>query len=618
MDKVNSEIVKLTERISKDPKSKLFVPLAEEYKKAGDIEMAIHVLSDGLKNNPTYVTARSVLGRLLYESGDLVGAQKEFEEVVKAIPDNLLAQRKLGELYSLQFNHIEALKHYKIALALNPGDKFFAALVSKLEESIGTKTNPEREMEPVSPVLGTAEGPEWSETPVNSMNTASALQAFAVIAEEQQLSKDVPPLKPESLIRSLESGEEKTSEIIKSAETSVGQEQASESAYQELPLSPIPENKNLLAETEQTPVSFAAPPEMEVPEEVLSVEPIEEVGPFEAPFFAGEPSPRESVPENLTWDRETSETDISIFDHELPEEKLGLFGVQESAIPVASETVVQPFEIVAATSPETVLLEKPAADESDDFTTDTLAELYIAQGFFEKAIDIYERMMADRPENLGLKEKLERVRAMASVNPPEQYASEVMESLESLEEKIEPGIFEKPNEFIIMQEETEKPEESPAAETPVEILESKVLIGEKESSPLEAVEKNSLPLSLETERQAEPEESVLAPLIKSESKTASIFDDAKEYKLGAETEEFSQAVAEMPASGIVASSRDRKSVKTNEASVDFEPREYIPSDGLPREASEGKVRLTPLQSITARKETIDRLENWLKNIKKER
>ncbi len=96
MDKDTSEIVKLTERISKDPKSKLFVPLAEEYKKIGDIEMAIHVLSEGLKNNPAYVTARSLLGRLLYENGDLVAAQREFEEVVKAIPDNLLAQRKLG------------------------------------------------------------------------------------------------------------------------------------------------------------------------------------------------------------------------------------------------------------------------------------------------------------------------------------------------------------------------------------------------------------------------------------------------------------------------------------------------------------------------------------------
>ena len=85
MNKETSEIAKLTERISKEPKSKLFVPLAEEYKKTGDIEMAIFVLLEGLKINPGYVTARSVLGKLLLEKGDLAGSQKEFEEVVHAI-----------------------------------------------------------------------------------------------------------------------------------------------------------------------------------------------------------------------------------------------------------------------------------------------------------------------------------------------------------------------------------------------------------------------------------------------------------------------------------------------------------------------------------------------------
>ncbi|HET6363683.1 MAG TPA: hypothetical protein VFG02_01405, partial [Nitrospirota bacterium] len=78
MDKDNPEIAKLVERISKDPKSKLFVPLAEEYKKVGDIEKSIHVLMEGLKNNPGYVTARSFLGRLLFDKGDMAGAQREF------------------------------------------------------------------------------------------------------------------------------------------------------------------------------------------------------------------------------------------------------------------------------------------------------------------------------------------------------------------------------------------------------------------------------------------------------------------------------------------------------------------------------------------------------------
>src|SRR5512143_698 len=133
MDKEISEIAKLTGRITKDPKSKLFVPLAEEYKKAGDIDMAIHVLMEGLKRNPEYVIARSSLGKLLIAKGDLAGALKEFEDVVKSSPDNLMAQKKLGDLLILQNSPHDALPHYKIALTLNPDDKELASLMSDIE-----------------------------------------------------------------------------------------------------------------------------------------------------------------------------------------------------------------------------------------------------------------------------------------------------------------------------------------------------------------------------------------------------------------------------------------------------------------------------------------------------
>src|SRR5512137_243131 len=132
MEKGTSEIAKLTERIAKDPKSKLFVPLAEEYKKIGNIDMAIQVLKEGLKTSPGYVTARSFLGRLLLDRGDIAGAQKELEEVIKAIPDNLLAQRKLGDIYVLQGRGSDAQQRYKAAHALNPADKELPSLIADL------------------------------------------------------------------------------------------------------------------------------------------------------------------------------------------------------------------------------------------------------------------------------------------------------------------------------------------------------------------------------------------------------------------------------------------------------------------------------------------------------
>jgi len=622
MNKDTSEIVKLTERISKDPKSKLFVPLAEEYKKIGDIEMAIHVLSEGLKNNPVYVTARSLLGRLLYENGDLVAAQKEFEEVVKAIPDNLLAQTKLGELYSLQNHHTEALKHYRIALALNSSDKSLAALVSKLEESVGAETKPEWEKGPVPTIPGSAKEPEGLVTPDKSASTASVPLATSTVEEQQQPPKEhTPPLKEEPQIQTPQPAEEKTAEIKESADILKVQGQISESADNTTPLSPMPEKQNMFAEPEQAPESFIVPSEMEEPEEVLVVEPIDEEPSPEEPSSAEEPHAGERVPEIISSDKETSSVaDISIADHERPKEEPVPFGEQEEAALVAPESPRQPFEVLTARNSETELNVKLAADESDDFTTDTLAELYIAQGFYEKAIDIYERMMADRPDSMGLKAKLERVRAMASENPPEEYASAVMESIEALETKKETSALEEQKkEYTNWQEETIKQEEAPAAESLGEITKSNMLTSDKESPPPEAIEKDSVLLALKKEV---PEEGITVAPIGAESKATSILDDildeSKENKPEAVTEEHAQAVTEAPSGDIFASSLARESSKTTEASLDFEPREYIPPDASPRVTKDEKVHLTPRQSITSRKETIDRLENWLKNIKKER
>jgi len=614
MDKDTSEIVKLTERISKDPKSKLFVPLAEEYKKIGDIEMAIHVLSEGLKNNPTYVTARSLLGRLLYENGDLVAAQREFEEVVKAIPDNLLAQRKLGELYSLQNHHAEALKHYRIALALNPGDKSFAALVSKLEASVDAKTKPDLEKGAVPTIPGSATEPEGLASPEKSVSTPSVPQATPAVAEQQQPPKEkVPSLKEEPSVPSLEPSEEKAADRGGTAEISTGQEQASKTADKKTTLSPMPEKQNLFAELEQTPESFTVPTEMEEAEEILVVEPIEE-----EPISAEKPYAGARTPEMILYKETSSVADISIADHERPKEEPVPFGEQEEAALVAPESPRQPFEVLTARNSETELNVKLAADESDDFTTDTLAELYIAQGFYEKAIDIYERMMTDSPNSLGLKAKLERVRALASANPPEEYASAVMDSIEALEEKIETNIIEEQKEYAIPQEETKKQEEPPATELPGENTKLNILTGEKESPPLEAIEKDSILLSLETEPRTEPEEGVTAAPIRAESKPTSTFDEAKESEPEEVTEEHTQAVAEVPSADIFASSLDKESSKATEAVLDFEPRENVPPDTSTREAKEERVHLTPRQSLASRKETIDRLENWLKNIKKEK
>ena len=128
------EIERLKEKISKDPNSKLFVPLAEEYKKAGMFDEAIDALNQGLERQPNYLSARVSLGKIYIERGMPAEARTEFEQVIAAIPDNLYAHKKLAEIYRDLGERQNAIREFKTVLQLNPMDEWAAASLSAIEQ----------------------------------------------------------------------------------------------------------------------------------------------------------------------------------------------------------------------------------------------------------------------------------------------------------------------------------------------------------------------------------------------------------------------------------------------------------------------------------------------------
>ncbi|NOZ25296.1 MAG: tetratricopeptide repeat protein [Nitrospirae bacterium] len=117
------DIEKLKARLDKDPGSKLFVPLAEEYRKAGMYDEAIDVLLKELQKQPSYTTARVALGKIYLEMGHAEKAREEFEKVIEAVPDNLFAQKKLSEIYSSAGDNEKAVSSLRKILELNPRDE---------------------------------------------------------------------------------------------------------------------------------------------------------------------------------------------------------------------------------------------------------------------------------------------------------------------------------------------------------------------------------------------------------------------------------------------------------------------------------------------------------------
>jgi len=118
----SKDIEKLKEKFDKDSNSKLFLPLAEEYRKVGMLDEAIDVLQKGLGKHVTYTSARVLLGKTYLEKGMIDEAKKEFEGVIEIVPDNLFAHKKLAELYRDTGETALAIKAFRAILKLNPMD----------------------------------------------------------------------------------------------------------------------------------------------------------------------------------------------------------------------------------------------------------------------------------------------------------------------------------------------------------------------------------------------------------------------------------------------------------------------------------------------------------------
>ena len=118
-----AEIDRLALAFAKEPSSKVFIPLAEEYGKAGMWEEAVAVLEDGLKANPGFITAMVALGRAYDQLNQPVKAKAILEEAIKSSPDNLRAHRILAKLYGAQGAKEAAIRSCNVILSIHPHDQ---------------------------------------------------------------------------------------------------------------------------------------------------------------------------------------------------------------------------------------------------------------------------------------------------------------------------------------------------------------------------------------------------------------------------------------------------------------------------------------------------------------
>lgn len=137
-----AEIDRLAMALAKEPGSKVFIPLAEEYGKAGRWEEAVAVLEDGLKTYPGFITAMVALGRAYEQVNQPVKAKAILEEAIKISPDNLRAHRTLAKLYAAQGAKDAAIRSCNAILAVNSQDQEALTLRASLDHAVAKEQVP--------------------------------------------------------------------------------------------------------------------------------------------------------------------------------------------------------------------------------------------------------------------------------------------------------------------------------------------------------------------------------------------------------------------------------------------------------------------------------------------
>jgi tetratricopeptide (TPR) repeat protein len=383
---LSPKIEDLKARVRLDPKSRLFVPLAEEYRKIGRAEEAEAVLRSGLEHHSGYLSAWISLGRCLIERGARTDATGALMNALSIDPGNVVAARMLADNYLALGEKVEAIKKLKLVRALLPSDSSVEEAIASLERELG-------QAPPVSPRADAVE--PAPESPATSSQPASDDE----FSGAPLLQAEPPEPGPQ------QTGGEERAEAAESRPEPSGPSEMQVAAS--VPF--------FLQGDEQDEEPAAAPDErMEAPEP--------------SPFEGTEASPASDPTYGFVQQREETSSSAT------PEEEPAPFE--------AERTEAFPKELPAADGESDEGEEDLRGDAQVDaeISTLTMADLYARQGHAEAARDIYVRMLERDPSNEEVRRKLDLLgdSPAAAVSTPAARREDAVRKLESWLQKVGP------------------------------------------------------------------------------------------------------------------------------------------------------------------------------------
>lgn len=131
---VNSEFVERYQmELDRDPRSRVFAPLAEAYRKMGLLDEAKRICRFGTEAHPDFAGGHVAYAKVLLDLKAPAEALVHLEKATKLSPDNLLAHNLLGETLIQLRRPKDALKAFKMVLFLDPENARAKQAVKKWE-----------------------------------------------------------------------------------------------------------------------------------------------------------------------------------------------------------------------------------------------------------------------------------------------------------------------------------------------------------------------------------------------------------------------------------------------------------------------------------------------------
>lgn len=411
----SARIDELQKKFDENPR-RYFAPLANEYRKSGEIDKAIAICREYLPAQPGHMSGHIVYGQALYEARQFEEAKAVFETALSLDPENLIALRHLGDIALIIGDTAAARGWYGRVLEADPRNEEIQAQLKTLDQggatppSVATPAAATPAAAPATPTAtpSVAKPPAPKATPssaptvvISAVRTPPAAPAPAPPAQSHQQPQPTPQVeRPFDRAPAAVTPESPTAEVRLDAVSA--NVTGSEKAGAEPPIQALQLESPVAGASQEAP-----------PLDTFSLEGLETTS-----LAAGPPPKPPPAPA-----AEILDLDIAA---PAPAQTAGSVPVPD--LDFAEPAATAPVPALAAAPAQSPLADLPMLDlgdvgateppapapDSGPFVTETMAELYLQQGHREEALRVYRALVDQRPNDPGLRAKVSHLEAELS------------------------------------------------------------------------------------------------------------------------------------------------------------------------------------------------------------